>query len=485
MTQTSLGSSRPTVSRQRAARNGWALALTSLAYFMVALDSLVVITAMPDIGRSLHGSIGTLEWTINAYTLGAAGIITAAALGDRFGRRRIFTIGLGLFSAASAGCALAPNAGALIAARALQGIGGAIIIPLSLTILTISFPPERRGAVIGIWGGIAGLAVASGPVVGGAVTQGLDWHWIFWINVPIGISAAVAARLRLPETHGGPTPIDIPALTLVAVMTTALIWALIRAADNGWTDSAVMVGLVVSIAAVIGLVARERRAPAPMLPPRLFTNRGFTAAVVSSLLMLAALMGAVFLTAQYFQTALHYGPLATAVRLLPWTATPLVVAPIAGAIADRVGTRRILITGLTLQAVGLALFADAATLSPSYLRLCLSLLVAGVGVSMALPTAATAAVSAVLPAEIGTASGVANTLQRVGGALGIAVVTSVFAGYGHLGASASFVSGFRPAVAVAALLSLMGAAAALTIPRRKSSRTGTVTPSEPALATRG
>jgi EmrB/QacA subfamily drug resistance transporter len=447
---------------------GWTLALTSVAFFMVTLDALVVMTALPAIGESLHADIGSLEWTVNAYTLGAAVIITAAALGDRFGRRRMFVIGLALFTAASAACALAPTAGSLIAARAVQGIGGAVIIPLSLTILTAAFPPERRGTVVGVWGGLAGIAVASGPLVGGAVTQGLDWHWIFWINVPIGIVAALGARLRLGEARGRAVPIDIPAVALVAVAITALMWALVRESAAGWSDAGTLAGLLVGVAAAIGLVAWERRTKSPMLPPRLFANRGFTAAVTATLLMSAALLGAVFLTSQYFQTALGYGPLATGVRLLPWTATPLVVAPLAGALADRVGGRRVLVTGLALQGLGLAVFAYDASAAPSYLRLCLPLLVAGIGVSMALPTSAAAAVDAVAPAEIGTASGVSNTLNRFGGALGIAIVTTVFAGQGNLATPTAFVAGFRPAIATAALLSVIGAAAALTMPRRRT-----------------
>ena len=462
---------------------GWALALTSVAFFMVTLDALVVITALPDIGRSLHAGIGSLEWTVNAYTLGAALIITAAALGDRLGRRRMFVVGLALFTAASAACALAPTAGELIAARAVQGVGGAIVIPLSLTILTTSFPPERRGAVVGVWGGIAGIAVASGPLVGGALTQGLDWHWIFWVNVPIGIVAAVAARLRLAETHGSASRLDIPALSLVAAVTTALMWALVRASDAGWSNTGTRVGLAVGVAGLVGLVGWERRAVAPMLPPRLFANRGFTAAVLAALLMTAALMGAVFITSQYFQAALGYGPLGAGIRLLPWTATPLVIAPLAGALADRIGAKRVLTTGLALQGLGLGLFAYDATLAPSYLRLCLPLLIAGIGVSMALPSNAAAAIGAVTPAEIGTASGVSNTLQRFGGALGIAVITTVFTGYGHLGTPATFVAGFRPAIAVAALLSMIGAAAALAIPHHRPTTTAAVTTTTPAMAT--
>jgi EmrB/QacA subfamily drug resistance transporter len=449
---------------------GWTLVLTSIAFFMVTLDSLVVITALPSIQRDLHADIGSLEWTVNAYTLGAAGIITAAALGERLGRHRVFALGLALFTVASAACALAPNAGSLIAARAVQGIGAAIVIPISLTLLTTSFPPERRGAVVGVWGGIAGIAVASGPLVGGAVTQGLDWHWIFWVNVPIGLVATVAVAFGLAGSHRpavAPPRLDLPALVLVAGGTVALIWALVRAADTGWGTTGTVTGLLLCAAAFAALVAWERRTPTPMLPPQLFRNRGFTAAATAALLMTAALMAAVFLTAQYFQAALGYSPLAAGLRLLPWTATPLLVAPIAGAVADRIGARVPLAAGLTLQGLGLIGFAVQASGHPSYAALCLPLVVAGVGASMALPTVAAAAIGSVPPAQIGTASGVSNTLQRTGGAIGIAVVGTVFASYGHFGSTDSFVAGFRPAIVVAACLSLAGAAVAMAIPRAR------------------
>jgi EmrB/QacA subfamily drug resistance transporter len=458
-------SSRPLES---ATSRAWTLAVTSIAYFMVTLDALVVITALPAIRHDVHADIGTLEWTVNAYTLGAAVIITAAALGDRFGRRRLFTLGLSVFTLASAACALAPNAGTLIAARAVQGIGGAMIIPLSLTLLTTAFPPERRGAVVGIWGGLAGIAVASGPLIGGAVTEGLDWHWIFWVNVPVGLVAAIAARTRLDEARGPATRLDLPAMLLVGGAGTAVIWALVNATSAGWGSVGTVSGLILGAVALAVLIWWERRAPAPMLPPTLLRNRGFSAATTATLLMTAALMAAVFLTAQYFQSALGLSPLAAGLRLLPWTATPLVVAPLAGALADRVGARRVLASGLLLQGVGLAWFAAMAGLHPAYGELVLPLVVAGVGVSMALPSGNTAAVSAVVPAQIGTASGVANTMQRTGGALGIAVVSTVFASYGHLGAPAAFVAGFQPAVTVAAGLSLLGAVAALAAPRRRA-----------------
>jgi EmrB/QacA subfamily drug resistance transporter len=445
------------------------LALTSVSFFMVALDALVVVTALPAIHRSIGGSIATLEWTVNAYGLTfAAGIITAAALGDRLGRRRVYVAGLVLFTVASAACALAPTAGWLIAARAVQGLGSAAVTPLSLTILSSAFPAARRGSIIGIWGGIGGLAVAGGPLVGGAVLHGLDWHWIFWINVPIGLVAAVLSAIFLPDSRGPASRLDLPAVPLVAGGAAALAWALVQAGSSGWTDPKAITAFVVGAALLAGFVIRERRAAEPMLPLRLFRSRTFSAANASAFLMSGAIFSAAFLTIQYFQLGMGYSPLATGVRLLPWTATPMLVAPAAGALADRIGARPLLVTGLLLQAAGLFWVADIAAVGASYAQFVIPLIMAGVGISMTLPTVATAALGAVPPADIGKASGVNNTLQRFGGAFAVAAVTAVFASYGHLGSPASVVSGYRPALAVSAGLSLIGAMAAMAVGRRKA-----------------
>ena len=444
------------------------LALTSVAFFMVALDALVVVTALPAIHRSIGGSIATLEWAVNSYGLTfAAGIITAAALGDRLGRRRVYVAGLVLFTVASAACALAPTAGWLIAARAVQGLGSAAVTPLSLTILSSAFPAARRGAIIGIWGGIGGLAVAGGPLVGGAVVQGLNWHWIFWINVPIGLVAAALSAIFLPDSRGPASRLDLPAVPLVAGGAVAIAWALVQAGGAGWGDPKAITAFCVGAALLAGFVIRERRAAEPMLPLRLFRSRTFSAANVSAFLMSGAIFSAAFLTSQYFQLGMGYSPLATGLRLLPWTATPMLVAPAAGALADRIGPRPLLVTGLALQAAGLAWVADIAAVGAGYAQLVAPLIIAGVGVSMALPTVAAAALSSVPPPDMGRASGVNNTLQRFGGAFGVAIATAVFAAHGHLGSPASVVSGYRPALAVAAGLSLAGAIAAVAVGRRK------------------
>ena len=468
---------------------GLVLALTSVAFFMVSLDALVVVTALPAIHRSVGGSIGTLEWAVNAYALTfAAGIITAAALGERLGRRRVYVTGLVVFTLASAACAVAPNASLLIAARAVQGLGAAAVTPLALTILAAAFPAERRGAVVGIFGGIGGLAVAGGPLVGGAVTQGLDWHWIFWINVPFGVCAVVGSLLFLPSgrTVGGAdrARLDVPGAVLCAGGAALLAWGLVRVGGSGWGDPLGLAGLLGGLAALTGFVAWERRAASPMLPLRLFRVRAFAAANVTGFMSFAAIMSAAFLTAQYFQLGLGYSPLTAGLRLLPWTATPMIVAPVAGALADRVGTRPLLVVGLALQAAGLAWVGLLASAGPAltetggYGRYVLPFVIAGVGISMAIPTVPTAALGAVSPADVGRASGVTNTTQRFGGAFGIALVSAVFAAHGHLGTAASFTAGYRPAMLGAAGLSLLGAVAAVAIGRRRPS-------SSPAAATGG
>ncbi len=461
----------PRTARGRAVSLPLVLALTSISFFMVALDALVVVTALPAIHRSVGGSISTLEWAVNAYALTfAAGIITAAALGDRLGHRRVYLTGLALFTVASALCAVAPGSALLITFRAVQGLGSAMVTPLALTILASTFPASRRGAIVGIFGGIGGLAVAGGPLAGGAVVQGLDWHWIFWINVPIGVAAVIGSALFLPAGRGRATRLDLPAVPLVGGGAAVIAWGLVRVGGSGWGDPAGIAALAGGVALLAGFVLRERSAAEPMLPLRLFRVRAFAAANLTSFFMSGAIFSAAFLTAQYFQLGLGYSPLATGLRLLPWTATPMVVAPLAGALADRIGTRPLLVCGLLLQAGGLAWVASLASAAaggaPGYGRFVPPLIIAGAGISMAIPTAPTAALGAVGPQDVGRASGVNNTMQRFGAAFGIAIVTAVFAASGHLGSVAAFTAGYRPAMAVAAGISLLGAAAAVAIGRR-------------------
>ena len=446
---------------------GWVLALTSTAYFMVALDALVVVTALPRMQRDLRVGLSSLQWTVNSYGIAfAAGIITAAALGDRFGRRRVFNVGLALFAVASAACALAPNAGELIAARTVQGLGGAIVLPLSLTILTTAFPPQRRGLIVGVYGGLAGLAVAIGPLVGGAVTQGIDWHWIFWINVPIGLLAAVLAMRLLPESRGAPKRLDLGGVVLVTAGVLALVWALVRANEAGWSSPQVLGALLGGSVLLPAFVLWEDRAVEPMVPLRLFRNRTFAFGNATTFLMSGATFAAAFLITQEFQFARGYSPLSTGLRLLPFFATPMFIAPIAGALSDRVGRRPLIVAGLALQASGFAWVAARGSLGTSWVELALALLVAGAGISMALPTVPTAVLGAVGEEEMGTASGINYMAQRFGAVFAVAIATAVFSAHGHLGSPTAVTAGFRPALWTCTALALAATLSGLAIGSR-------------------
>jgi EmrB/QacA subfamily drug resistance transporter len=452
-------------------RLGWVLGLTSTAYFMVVLDALVVVTALPRMQRDLHVGISSLQWTVNAYGIAfAAGIITAAALGDRFGRRRVFNSGLALFTIASALCAVAPNLAALIAARTVQGLGAAVVLPLSLTILTTAFPPAKRGMIVGVYGGLAGLAVAFGPIVGGAITEGLDWHWIFWVNVPIGLAALVLATRLLPEMHGAPERLDLAGVSLVTAGVVAVVWALTRVNDLGWTSTETVASLATGSLLLAAFVYWERRASAPMVPLRLFAAREFAVGNVTTFFLHGATFGAAFFITQEFQFARGYSPLGTGLRLLPFFATPMFVAPIAGALSDRIGRRPIMLAGLALQAVGYLWVAARGSLGTSWVELDLALLVAGVGISMALPTVPAAVLDAVAPAELGKAAGINYMAQRFGTVFALAIATAVFTAHGHLGNPSTVTAGFRPAlwtcVGFAILATLSGIAIGST--RRKN-----------------
>jgi EmrB/QacA subfamily drug resistance transporter len=445
-------------------RRTWTLALTSLAFFMVGLDGLVVVTALPAIHRDLAASVDSLQWTVNAYSLAwAASITTAAALGDRYGRRRWFAIGLIVFAGASAGCALSPNMQILLATRMVQGIGAGLIMPLSLTILTSAFGPERRGTIVGMWGGIAGLAVVGGPLVGGAITQSLSWHWVFWLNVPLGVVAAVLSLRFLSETFGPPTRLDLIAVTLVSGGAVGIVLGLVRGPALGWGSPVTIATLACGLVLMGGFIAWELRMPAPMLPMRLFGSLSFASASATGFFQSGAVFGGIFLVTQYFQLAVGNSPFDSGLQLLPWTAGPLLFAPIAGALSDRLGRRPLLVGGMLLQAVSFVWFAQVASASVDYWRLAIPMALTGIGVGIVLPVAPTAAVSAVDREDIGKASGVNSTLQRFGGAFGVAVATSVFAAFGNLGSSTAFITGFHPSLTMIAGLAAIGAMAALGV----------------------
>jgi EmrB/QacA subfamily drug resistance transporter len=445
----------------------WTFAITSLALFMVTLDNLVVTTALPVIRTDLHSGLSGLEWTVNAYTLTFAVLLmTGAALGDRFGRRRMFTIGISIFTLASAAAALAPSIGALDAARAIPGFGGAIVMPLTLTILSAAVPAERRGMALGAWGGISGLAVALGPLVGGAVVSGISWHWIFWLNVPFGLVLAPLAWTRLRETRGPATRLDLPGLGLASAGLLGVVWGLVRGNSVGWASPEIGGSLLAGVVVLAAFVWWELRAAAPMLPMRFFRNRTFALANVSSLFMFFGMFGSIFLLAQFFQTVQGYSPLQAGLRILPWTAMPIVIAPIAGTLSDRIGGHKLMGTGLALQAAGLAWLAAVSTPTVAYGSMVIPFTLAGAGMALFFAPVANVVLSSVRPEEEGQASGANNAVRELGGVFGVAVLASLFAHYGGYRTDESFVSGMTPAVYVGAALVALGSLAAFSIKRR-------------------
>ncbi|MFZ3596319.1 DHA2 family efflux MFS transporter permease subunit [Streptomyces sp. BH104] len=444
----------------------WALLITSVAGFMAALDNLVVTTALPSIRQDLGGALDDLEWTVSAYTLTFAVLLMfGAALGDRFGRRRLFLVGLTIFTGASAAAAMAPGIDSLIAARAVQGVGAAIMMPLTLTLLTAAVPAAKRGLAYGIWGAVNGLAVASGPLIGGSLTEHVSWHWIFWLNVPLGLALLPLARLRLKESYGAGARLDIVGTLLASGGLFGIVYGLVRAPVVGWTDTLVLTGLFAGTALLVGFVRHGIRNENSMLPMRLFRSRAFAGINAASLLMFLGMFGSIFLLSQFLQGVLGYSPTEAGLRMLPWTGMPMLVAPIAGILSDRIGGRPVVAAGLFLQAVGLGWFAAVVSADVSYAAQLPALIVSGVGMALYFAPAANLVMSSVLPREQGIASGANNALREVGGALGIAVMSSVFSAQGGYDSAQHFVNGIQPALWVGAGIVAVAGAAALFIPR--------------------
>jgi EmrB/QacA subfamily drug resistance transporter len=453
--------------RGMTAAQAWVLALTSVASLMVALDALVVSTALSTIRVHLHASLAGLEWTVNAYVLSLAVLLmTGAALGDRLGRRRLFAAGMALFTAASAACALAHNVGWLIAARAVQGAGAAVMLPLALALLSAGFPAGQRPRALGIFGAVTGLGVVLGPLVGGAVVQGISWPWIFWLNVPIGLATIALTRVRIGESFGPDSALDLPGLALVTGAVFGIVWALVRGNTAGWGSPEVIAALAAGVALGAAFIAWEFRARSPMLPMRLFGSRPFAAGNVAIFFMWGSVLGAVFFLAQFLQIALHYSPLAAGIRLMPWGAAVFVAAPIAGARIRRSGERPFITGGLLLAAASTAWLALAATPHLAYWQLLVPLILAGLGFSAAVPATQNSVLSHLAPQYIGKASGTFTMLRQLGGAFGVALAVAAFAGRGSYASAQAFSDGFRPALGICAALALAGSIAGLLAPAR-------------------
>jgi EmrB/QacA subfamily drug resistance transporter len=452
------------------ATKAWVLLLASVASLMAALDAMVVTTALGTIRVDLDASIEALQWTVNAYTLTfAVLLLTGAALGDRFGRRRMFAAGLALFVAASAACAVANNVGWLIVARALQGAGAALLMPLAMAILSAVFPPQERGKALGIFSGVTGLALIVGPVIGGAVAEGLAWPWIFWINVPIGLIAILLVLRRVPESYGPRARLDIWGLVLITGAALAVAWVLMRGNEAGWASAEILASLLLASVLGVGFVAWELRAPEPMVPMRLFRVRAFLSGSAASFLFYASMYGVVFFLPQFFQAAQGFGAFGAGLRLLPWTATLFVFAPIGGSLVNRLGERALVVAGLIMQASGFCWISLLAQPDLAYAYLVPPLILAGAGVSLAMPAAQNAVLGAVAGNEIGKASGIFNMARFLGGTFGVALAVAVFAASGNLASPQTFSDGFTAAIGMAAFLSLAAAMAALPMPGRQAS----------------
>ncbi|MET8651262.1 MFS transporter [Nocardia aurea] len=443
------------------------LAAVGIPMFMVTLDNLVVTNALPIIRTELGASLSDLQWFVNAYTLSFASLLlTASAVGDRLGHRRVFLAGIALFTIASAACALAAEPWMLIAARAVQGFGAAGVMPLSLTLLSAAVPERMRSAAIGIWGGIAGLGVAVGPLVGGAVVEGLNWQWIFWVNVPIGLLALIFAARVLGESFGAARRLDPLGLVLASGGVLALVWGVIHGAEDGWTSAGVLGAFVGGATLLAALIYWELRTPNPMLPLRLFRSRAFRVGNVTGFTFSVGVFGSIFLLAQYFQVVQGYNPLESGIRTMPWTLAPMVVAPIAGLIVDRVGARTLLATGQLLLTAALAWIALVTTVDLDYVNLVPPFLLAGIGMGLTFAPSSTVIMASAAPQDRAMASGTNSTIREVGVAMGVAVLASVFASRGSYTSPQDYVDGLVPAVWVGAGIVGIGTVVSLLLPRR-------------------
>ena len=461
----------------------WTLVIVSLGLFMMVLDNLVVNVALPSIHRDLGASIQTLEWTVNAYILAyAVLLLTGAALGDRLGRKRMFIAGISLFTAGSAAAALAPSIGLLIAARAIQGVGAAVVTPLTLTLLAEAFPSEQRGLALGVWSGISGIGVALGPLVGGALTQFASWHWIFWVNVPLGIALVPLASRRLVESHGDAKHLDLRGLALASAGLFGIVYGLVESQSLGWSSAQVLISLAAGAALVVAFVAQELRTSEPMLPMGFFANRGFAVTNAVSIAMYFGMFGSIFFLSQFLQNVLHNTPLQAGVKLLVWTGAIMVVAPLAGFMSERYGSRLFMVAGLGLQAVALGLLAMSASVDQSYVSMVIPFVLAGTGMALVFAPSANAVLSSVRTSQTGQASGATNALRELGGVLGIAILGTVFTSHGSYTAPQAYINGLVPALWVGAAVLAAGAliAAALPFSTRASAAANAAAEARPA-----
>lgn len=456
-------------STRRAAPLWLAIVAASLPMFMATLDNLVMTTALPVIRTDLHASVGQLSWFVNAYTLAfATFMLPAATLGDRLGRRRVMMGGIVLFTGASIAAALSTTSGSLIAARAVEGLGAAAIMPLSLSLLAASVPERLRPAAIGIWGGVSGMGVALGPVIGGAVVQGISWQAIFWLNVPVAVLAVPLLLVAVRESRGAGGRLDPIGTLLLGGAVFAGVWGIVHGNDDGWGSTKVVLPLVLAGVLVPAYVAWARRRADAVLPLRLFASRGFRVANVVSLMFTFGMFGTVFLLSQYLQVVQGYTPLGAGLRTLPWTAAPMVAAPLAGILAGRIGVRIPLTAGLVMQAVALVWFAGITESHAAYPAFIAPLLLAGIGMGLTFAPTSTAVLEGLPETDFATASSANSTVREFGTALGVAVLVAVFQGAGGTISPTGYAGAIGPALLTAAGGLVVAVVASLFAPGRRA-----------------
>jgi EmrB/QacA subfamily drug resistance transporter len=448
-----------------------AILAASLPMFMSTLDNLVMTNALPAIRLDLGATVEELQWFVNAYTLSFASLILmAAALGDRLGRRSVFVAGIIVFTVASAFSALSTEPWMLILWRAVQGAGAAALMPLSLTLLVGSVALKHRALAIGIWGGISGLGVALGPLVGGAVVEGFSWEAIFWLNVPVGILAIPLALIALPNAFGARVRADVVGVLLAGLGVLGLVYGIVRGNDAGWDSLEVVASLTLGGLLTVAFVLWERRVASPLLPLRLFRDRSFSISNVVGLTFSFGVFGAIFILIQFLQIVQGYSPLEAGVMTMPWTMAPMVIAPLAGLIAPRVGTRPLIVLGLVLQATGLFWIAAVTTATVPYASLVPAFIFAGVGMGLVFAPLSTALLATMVPDDHAKASGTNSMLREIGVALGIAVLTAVFVGAGGELTPTGYVDAAIPALTVGGAALALAALLALALPSGRASR---------------
>ncbi len=446
-------------------RRWWVFAIVSLALFMGMLDNLVVTTALSSIQKSLHASVADLEWTINAYTLAFTILmIPAAALGDRIGHRTVLLAGVALFTLGSVGSALSTTGTTLALARAVQGVGGAAITPLTLTILVRAFPERQRAAALGLWSGVSGLGLAMGPLIGGIIVNGLAWNAVFWVNVPIGALLLVLGAWQLPNTRGVKQPFDYLGSVLVGLGLLGVVYGLIRGNSLGWTSPQILAALIGGGVGLAAFVVRERFARAPMLSLSLFRSRGFSVANVVGFVMSFGMFGIIWLITLYIQQVQGASPLRAGLETMPWTGTIMLTAPLAGILAGRVGSRPLVVMGMAAQAIALARIAAISTPTTPYADLLPAFILGGLGMGLSFAPLSAAVMYRLGEDRQGQASSAYNTIRELGGVFGISVLGAIFQ---HIVTGPTlFMTGFHTAVVAGACILAGGTGLALLLPGR-------------------